>query len=169
LTAFTLVMVASVVYAYRAVAAPRSEQPEVAVRSQVALKSPASEGATTSASTFSQQVSPRDAASLAAAFLQQSEAYSVELSQWNGVSAYKVTFSSGDVAYISLDGQLLGSVPFNSYVSYSGGGGGGGGGSQTHVVQYDDDDHEDEEDEHEQEHEEEHEEQHEVEQEDPEG
>jgi len=42
LTAFTLVMIASVVYAYRAVAAPRPESPEVAVRSQVALQSPAS-------------------------------------------------------------------------------------------------------------------------------
>jgi hypothetical protein len=54
-----------------------------------------------------QIVSPEQAAQIAAISLGQSAIYSVESASYNGVSAYKVTFSSGDVAYVSMDGQVL--------------------------------------------------------------
>jgi hypothetical protein len=49
------------------------------------------------------------AAGLASEFLGRTDAYSVELAQYNGVQAYKVTFLSRDVVYVSFDGQVLGS------------------------------------------------------------
>jgi len=52
-------------------------------------------------------LSPQDAASLAANVLSQKDIYSVESSSVNGVNAYKVVFSSGSVAFVGLDGQIL--------------------------------------------------------------
>ena len=52
-------------------------------------------------------LSPQDAASLAANVLNQKDIYSVESSSLNGVSAYKVIFSSGSVAFVGLDGQIM--------------------------------------------------------------
>ncbi len=52
-------------------------------------------------------VSPEQAAQIAAVALGQSKIYSVKSASFNGIPAYKVTFSSGDVAFVSMDGQLL--------------------------------------------------------------
>jgi len=121
-TAFTLVMLGSVAYAYRVLAAPRP---------MLALPSAALPVADRPSSPYSgpqSQISARDAASVASTLLPGESAYSVELSAWNGTTAFKVTFSSGDVVYVGLDGRFLASVPFTSNISYTGGGGGGGGG-----------------------------------------
>jgi hypothetical protein len=48
---------------------------------------------------------------VASEFLQRTDAYSVQLVEYNGVQAYKVLFTSGDVVYVSLEGQVLGSEP----------------------------------------------------------
>jgi hypothetical protein len=56
------------------------------------------------------ELSPEQAATIAADFLGQTSVYSVEMTAIRGISLYKVTFSSGDIIYISLDGQVAGSA-----------------------------------------------------------
>jgi hypothetical protein len=52
-------------------------------------------------------ISPQQAAQVAGSYIHRSDAYSVESISNNGVTAYKVTFSSGDVVYVSTDGQVI--------------------------------------------------------------
>jgi len=56
-------------------------------------------------------VTPKAAAAKASEYLGRTDLYSVELTQLEGIPAYKVTFVSGDVVFLSLDGQLLQIVP----------------------------------------------------------
>jgi hypothetical protein len=55
------------------------------------------------------QAAYQEAASIAANYLGKSDLYSAENTVWNGVDAYKIVFSSGNVVYVGLDGQILGS------------------------------------------------------------
>jgi hypothetical protein len=55
------------------------------------------------------QAAYQEAASIAAKYLGQNDLYSAENTVWNGVDAYKIVFSSGNIVYVSLDGQVLGS------------------------------------------------------------
>jgi hypothetical protein len=48
-----------------------------------------------------------DAATLAIKVLGRSDLYTTENTQLNGVDVYLATFASGDIIYISLDGQVL--------------------------------------------------------------
>jgi hypothetical protein len=57
------------------------------------------------------QVAPEQAAQIAAQFLNQPSVYSVETTLLRGETVYKVTMSSGDIAYVSLDGQFIGVQP----------------------------------------------------------
>jgi hypothetical protein len=52
-------------------------------------------------------ISPQQAAQVAGSYIHRSDTYSVENVSTNGVTAYKVTFSSGDVVYVSMTGQVL--------------------------------------------------------------
>jgi hypothetical protein len=52
-------------------------------------------------------VTPEQAASLAAQVIGRTDLYSVEMTTFNGTDAYLVTFSSGDLVYVGLDGQIL--------------------------------------------------------------
>jgi hypothetical protein len=52
-------------------------------------------------------ISPQQAAQVAGSYIHRGDAYSVENVSTNGVSAYKVTFSSGDVVYVSMAGQVI--------------------------------------------------------------
>jgi hypothetical protein len=52
-------------------------------------------------------ISPQQAAQVAGSYIHRSDAYSVETVSANGGTAYKVTFSSGDVVYVNLAGQVL--------------------------------------------------------------
>jgi len=65
---------------------------------------------------------PDQAAALAAQVLGRDDLYSVEVTDLNGESVYMVTFSSGDLVYISLDGQIrsIGKVPVQTVVVSSG-------------------------------------------------
>ena len=56
-------------------------------------------------------LTPQEAALVAANFMGRTDLYSVEVAVWNGMNVYKVTFSSGDVVYVSMDGQVLGNEP----------------------------------------------------------
>jgi hypothetical protein len=52
-------------------------------------------------------LSPQEAAALAGNVLSQKDIYSVESASINGINAYKVVFSSGQVVLVGLDGQIL--------------------------------------------------------------
>jgi len=52
-------------------------------------------------------LTPEQAADLAAKVLGRTDLYSVETTGLNGVSTYLVTFSSGDLVYVSPQGQIL--------------------------------------------------------------
>ena len=72
-------------------------------------------------------VTPQEAAQIAARYLNRTDLYSVESSQYNGASAYLVTFSSGDIVYVGTDGQVLAVQRAKGQIAMNGGGGGGGG------------------------------------------
>lgn len=118
ITAFSVVIMASVVYGYRVSARPESAQ-EAAPVSVLELR-PSPE-LISAASTASITFSARDAAAVASEFLGRTDAYSVQLAEYNATRAYKVTFLSGDIVYVSLQGQVLGSeLPTVQLVSSGG-------------------------------------------------
>ena len=63
--------------------------------------------ATAVPATVPASLSAQEAAATAASILNQQDIYSVESAPFNGVDAYKVVFSSGQVAFVGLDGQIL--------------------------------------------------------------
>ncbi len=147
ITTFSIVVLGSVVYAYRGLAAGPAAagsgslpaiqsvqvsnadvaQPAVA-SDQLAAPQPAAAQAPT--------LSVQAAASIAAQYLHRTDLYSAEMSSYNGAAAFKITFVSGDAVYVSMSGQILGVVTAptyaTTYVPHSGGrahgpsGGGGG-------------------------------------------
>lgn len=52
-------------------------------------------------------ITPEQAAEVASTVLGRTDLYAAESSQLNGMDAYLVTFSSGDLVYVSLDGKVL--------------------------------------------------------------
>jgi hypothetical protein len=75
------------------------------------------------------QIAPEAAASIASKVLGRTDLYSVEVTKFEGADAYLVTFSSGDIVYLSLDGQVLSisKLPVTTTVIARHGGGGNGG------------------------------------------
>jgi hypothetical protein len=73
----------------------------------MALKQPAAAAAAAVTPVAPVSLSAQEAAAVAANVLNQQDIYSVESSALNGVSAYQVVFSSGQVAFVGLDGQIL--------------------------------------------------------------
>ncbi len=85
----------------------QAQQQEQTLQAQLnALQSGASQSAASSTAAAS-AITPQDAAQVAAKALNESSIYSVESAPYNGVTAYKVTFSSGDIAYVGMDGTML--------------------------------------------------------------
>ena len=111
LTAFVMATLAGIFYAYNGLTFTEPfTQTQSAAQDQVTIQA----APTTPVPGPTQQVasvSPQDAASMAAKFLKRTDLYSVQLSQINGLNLYKVTFISGDVVYVSMDGQVILSVP----------------------------------------------------------
>lgn len=60
------------------------------------------------ASTSILQITGEEAAVFASRYLGKSQVYSVEAINFNGEVVYMVTFSNGDVVYVSLYGDILG-------------------------------------------------------------
>ncbi len=138
-TAFILALTAGAVYAYRAmsVSAPgavtvaNAQQPASPVTTSLQLSIPATP-------TTVPNVSAQDAAALAAKFMNRTDLYSVQLADFQGMQAYKVTFGTGDAAFVSMHGQMLSFQPAPTPApattfgggspQQSGGGSGGGGG-----------------------------------------
>ena len=86
----------------------------------------------TSSSTVAGSVSIEQAADLASNVIGRTDLYAAENAQLDGVDAYLVTFSSGDIVYVSLDGKVLSisKLPV-TYIAgqstWAGGSGNGGG------------------------------------------
>jgi len=146
LTTFVMAMLAGVASAYQNVV----NSNQVAAQPQPQTKTIAE---AIPAPTEVQPVNwtPEQAAALAAQVLGHDDLFSVEVTDLNGETVYLVTFSSGDLVYVSLDGQVrsIGQVQVETVVVSSGGGGGGGGGnnqsnnsSQSNEEHEDHDEHE---------------------------
>ena len=145
LTTFVLVAVAGVAYAYRSLAAPKP----VAQQQQFINSEPIRFPLNADPAVTAPDVSAQDAASIAAKYLNHTDLYSVELSNFNSVQTYKVTFSSGDVVFVGMKGEVLAAQPPPPPVVVSapakrrGGGGGnsnasGGGGGEHDHEEHDD-------------------------------
>ncbi len=105
ITSVVLVTLVGVVYAYQGLAAPD------AASNPTGAPDPVSFPPMGASPTNIPDVSPQDAASIAAKFSSRTDLYSVEVADFNGAQTYKVSFSSGDVIFVGLNGQVLASVP----------------------------------------------------------
>ncbi len=107
LTAFVVAMLVGVVYAYK----------DLSGLNVFAQQTSNQLVSATQAST----VSPQNAVDIASKYLNRTDPYSIELSSYNGAQVYKVTFKSGDVVYVGLDGQVVSTVaqPVAAYSSSS--------------------------------------------------
>jgi len=101
LTTFLLVILAGVMTTYQTLSSPVVEdvqaQAEVAPISQepvAVVPQPVN-------------LTPDQAADLASQVMGDTELFSVEVTQFNGESVYLITFSSGNLVYMSLDGRIL--------------------------------------------------------------
>ncbi len=92
LTAFFLAVMAGVFTAYRSFSGT----------SQASVQQPAPVVASIPTGITAQQ-----AAQVAANYLGRNDLYAVENSSFNGSSAFMVSFSSGDIVYVSPQGQVL--------------------------------------------------------------
>ena len=89
LSTFVLAMLAGVLTAFRAYASGQNSSPV-----QMVAKA-------------SNNITPQQAAQVAAQFIGRNDLYSVATAPLNGASTYKVTFSSGTVVYVSMAGQVV--------------------------------------------------------------
>jgi hypothetical protein len=69
---------------------------------------------------------PQKASQAAADYMHEKDLYAVESVTYYGSTAYKVTFSSGAIVFVSTYGQIMAALSAPSAVASSGGGGGGG-------------------------------------------
>lgn len=79
----------------------QSQQQQQALEAQLATL--------TNNSSASASLTPEEAATIASNFLGNTSVYSVETVTVYGESIFKVTFSSGDIVYVNLGGQIVGS------------------------------------------------------------
>jgi hypothetical protein len=108
LTVFMLATLFGVVSAYQGITTSR--QPEPAVATQPTEPTQEVQSADPLMSVAPAQnsiVSPEDATSLAMQMINRSDVYSVESTTYQDAAAYLVTFSSGDLVYVSPTGQIL--------------------------------------------------------------
>jgi hypothetical protein len=71
---------------------------------------------TASPTSIPDHISPQEASVIAAAVLGNSQIYSVETASLYGMDVYKVTFSSGDIVYVSPQGHVLLTTYLRRYV-----------------------------------------------------
>lgn len=119
LTTFVMAMLAGVASAYQNALEKNTEQTATQVQPQPQVK--AISHAIPADSQFT--VTPEEAAGLAAQVLGREDLFSVEVTDLEGETVFMVTFSSGDLVYVSLDGQIrsIGKVQVNTVVVKSGG------------------------------------------------
>lgn len=135
LTTFMLAVLYGVVSAYQSIVTPAEvavvqSQPTVAevVSQPVAVVAPTQEIPTPVVN-----LTAEAAASLASEVLGRTDLYSVEVVQFEGADVYLVTFSSGDIVYISLDGKILSisKLPVTVITQSTGGSSSGGSSSNA--------------------------------------
>jgi len=160
LTTFMLAIMFGVATAYQKIVQTGGVATEVAQQTQPVDALIAAPAATTNAVTAT--ITLEEAAALASSVIGRTDLYAAENSTLNGVDAYLVTFSSGDLVYVSLDGKILSITKLpveyvlgQPVVQNNGGGGGGGsqntvpaappsnGGGDDHDDDHGDDDHND--------------------------
>jgi len=108
LTTFMLAVMFGVVSAYQNIV--KSSQPVVAQVQPTAaevVNVPIVDAPVVVAPTQATNITPETAAALASKVINRTDLFSAELAKFNDVDAYLVTFSSGDLVYVSLDGQIL--------------------------------------------------------------
>ena len=98
LTTFALAILYSVVYAYRNGTATTATSSAI---TPVATDVPAATPETPTT------VTPVQAAQIASQVLGHNDLLSAESANLNGVDTYKISFQSGNVVYVGLDGQIL--------------------------------------------------------------
>lgn len=153
LTTFVMAMLAGVASAYQkmtvadqiAATAPETQPEAKAITNPIPDTSP----------TEAQPVNwtPEEASALAAQVLGHDDLYSVEVTDLNGETVYMVTFSSGDLVYISMDGLIrsIGKVEVETVVVNTGGKGksGGNNNNKANNVSQNHEEHDDDHEEHE--------------------
>lgn len=97
LTTFMLAVMFGVASAYQKIV----QNGGTAVETQASNNAPATDAAVVSGFT------PEQAAEVASKVIGRTDLYAAENSQLNGVDVYLVTFSSGDLVYVGLDGKIL--------------------------------------------------------------
>lgn len=105
LTTFMLAIMFGVATAYQKIVQTGGVPTEIAQQAQptdVMVAEPA-----IAANAVSATITLEEAANLASSVIGRTDLYSSENTQLNGVDAYLVTFSSGDLVYVSLDGKIL--------------------------------------------------------------
>ena len=102
-------------------------------------------------------VTPEQATTVAVDFLGDSNVYSVEVVDYEGAATYLVTFSSGDLVYVSSTGMVVANTKIQPVVVVASNGGnngnnGGGGQSNNNGGSSGGEDHEDHDDDHDDDH-----------------
>jgi len=130
LTTFVLAMLAGVASAYQNFAqtdqAVQAEPVSEKIQSQSQVQNVAQEQP--APAEISADLTPKDAIDLAVEVMGEDDLYSIEMTELNGESVYLVTFTSGDLVYISLDGQIrsVDHIDVQTVVVNVSSGGGGG-------------------------------------------
>jgi glucose/arabinose dehydrogenase len=133
LTTFVMAMLAGVASAYQNVVQQNSQQQAAATQAQPEVQPQVKAISHAQAAEQTFTLTPEEAAALAAQVLGHDDLFSVEVTDLNGETVFMVTFSSGDLVYVSMDGQIrsIGKVQVETVVVKSRGGGGGGGGNAS--------------------------------------
>jgi hypothetical protein len=100
LTTFALVLLYNVVSAYR----KNTKAVEMATQPAATLAPTATD---LPSPTEAVAITPEQAAQLAVQVVGNSNLLSAESSSFDGVDAYKITFTNNDVVYIGIEGQIL--------------------------------------------------------------
>ena len=121
LTTFVMAMLAGVASAYQSAVGKTAEQAATQVEPQPQVKAISHD---ISAESQPINLTPEEAAGLAAQVIGRDDLYSVEVTDLNGETVFMVTFSSGDLVYVSMDGQIrsIGKVQVETVVVNTNGG-----------------------------------------------
>lgn len=139
LTTFMLAVMFGVASAYQKIVQSGAST-EAAQQQTQSQAQPVNTMITGTSSTLSGAMTIEQAADLASNVIGRTDLYAAENAKLNGVDAYMVTFSSGDLVYVGLDGNILSisKLPVtyiaggqSTWVGSSGNSGDNGGGSST--------------------------------------
>ena len=109
LTTFMLAVLFGVVSAYQNInksTQPMAEQPQPTAEVAI-VNAPVNAPTSAPMPTQVANITPDAAAALASQVLNRNDLFSAEVAQLNGVDVYLITFSSGDLVYVSMDGKIL--------------------------------------------------------------